>query len=131
MAKVVLATDKKKQGTSKTIKAIVTGGKELLPGQKVLIYTTTDSNIVSSTGRIIGKKESIIGTGIVSIQDNKLVVCSRKLNATIYPVTQNDTSASANPYRSFHGKYGWRKNRLRKLSTIPNGDSILVKPIEE
>lgn len=57
-----------------TIEVVNSKQSKLIPGQKVLIYRTTDHNIVSASGKIIGKKEQILGSGEVKLVENQLVV---------------------------------------------------------
>lgn len=131
MAKTVFATKAKKQRIPKTIKAIVSGGKELIPGQKVLIYTPTNSDIVSSTGKVIGKKENIIGTGIVRFEDDQLVISSSKIDGVILPVTSKRVGPYAKSYRPTRNKYGWKRTRAWKMAVPSKVGSILVKPIDD
>lgn len=57
-----------------TIEVIRPEQSKLIPGQKVLIYKATGRNIVSADGRIIGKKERVLGSGEVIFVGNKLMV---------------------------------------------------------
>lgn len=47
---------------------------KLIPGQRVLVYKPTDRNIVAASGKILGKKERVLGAGEVKVVGNKLVV---------------------------------------------------------
>ena len=47
---------------------------KLIPGQRVLVYKPTDRNIVAASGKILGKKEQVLGAGEVKVIGNKLVV---------------------------------------------------------
>lgn len=133
MAKSVFATKAKKQGIPKTIEAIVSGGQKLIPGQKVLVYTPTNSDIISSTGKVIGKKEKIIGTGIVHFVDDQLVISSSnsKIDGIILPVTSKRVVISAKSYRPTRNKYGWRKTRTWNMTVPSKTRSVFVKPIDD
>lgn len=48
--------------------------KDLIQGQKVLIYKPTSKAIVGLTGRVIGHKERVIGVGEVDVVGDKVVV---------------------------------------------------------
>lgn len=58
-----------------TIKVTKDDGQHLVEGQRVLVYRPTDRKIVScSTGRVIGKKEKVLGSGVVNIKEGRPII---------------------------------------------------------
>ena len=53
--------------------------KELLPGQKVLLYRDRDSYIYSSRGDLLGRDREVYGTGFVIEDSSMLFVDAGKL----------------------------------------------------
>lgn len=96
----------------------------LIPGQKVLVYTSTDQNIVAATGRVIGKKENVLGTGKVKMTDGALVVELLKPASPHYRViAQKRTALSAQSIKSM--------GHLRKKKTVSPIGKVFIKAIEE
>lgn len=96
----------------------------LIPGQKVLVYTSTDQNIVAATGRVIGKKENILGTGKVKMADGALIVELLKPVAPHYRVITPKRAA-------FHARSFKSLDQLRKKRTVSPSGNVFIKVIEE
>lgn len=97
---------------------------ELTPGQRVLLYQTTGKDIVAATGRVIGQKERVLGTGKVNAVGNKLIieVPRRKINS-VYKKKQPKLS-STEVAKEIH-----RQKPVRK--DILENNTVLIKAIEE
>ena len=98
------------------------GNTKLMPGQKVLLYKQTDKNIFTSTGKLLGKKECVLGAGVVRLVGNELFVeiplpkCSRtyKTKSTWENTIKHCVKMNA---------------RITKHKC--NASRVLIKPIEE
>ena len=96
----------------------------LIPGQKVLVYTSTNQNIVAATGRVIGKKENVLGTGKVKMADGALVVELLESASPRYRViAPKRTALSAKSIKSI--------GHLHKKKTISPTGKVFIKTIEE
>lgn len=97
---------------------------KLIPGQRVLVYKPTERNIVTASGKILGKKEQVLGAGEIKAVGDKLVV--------EIPKSQVDYRTSARSSglkavkQSFKTKKSIGKGQLR-LSDV----KVLIKAIEE
>lgn len=100
----------------------LTGRKLLQQGQKVLIYKPTDKSIVSSSGRIIGKKERIFGVGEVDVDGEKLIV---KTSRTGVRKPSSFRRAEVLKILPVTGGRRFTSSRL-KMDT-----RVCIKPIEE
>lgn len=109
----------------KTIEVMDAKRSKLIPGQKVLIYQTTGHNIVSASGKVIGKKEKVLGSGEVKIVGDKLVVESPKI-ASVAP-TYKISGTMPGRLKSKSGSVA-RGMRNRKAAS---GRTVLIKPIDE
>lgn len=58
----------------------------LLPGQRVLVYKPTDSDILSSSGKKMGKKEDVIGIGRVENDGQQSYVILAGSSSTKIPI---------------------------------------------
>lgn len=94
-------------------------------GQRVLVCKPTGSNIVNySTGKVIGQKEKVIGTGIVKIK-NGIVMVRTKTNGTKAPRLNNLCAVGIKT-----------KERSTKIGVIKEAgvnkvNEVIIKPIEE
>ncbi len=111
----------------KTIEIVDANRSGLIPGQKVLVYTTTGHDIVSASGRIIGKKEKVLGSGEVKIDGNKLIVRS-PTPPYVVPSYKATGIISACGYPRLSEKNIAKRKRLRKR---PSLGTVLIKPIDE
>ena len=98
--------------------------KELIQGQKVLIYKPIDASIVSPSGKIIGKKERVLGTGNVAIMGNKVVV------KTSHTVRRNLASNKEGKVKSYN-KVLKVSNQKLNYSRLKMDTNVFIKPIEE
>lgn len=49
---------------------------KLIPGQKVIIYKNTGHKIMGASGRVLGDKETVLGTGRVQVDGNRTIIKS-------------------------------------------------------
>lgn len=136
-----MAKSARKKGSSKrqiangsnhnTVNVVVSGGGGLIPGQKVILYKPTDRKIVDSSGKIIGKKEHVIGIGKVFLENDTIVVKSPNFH---YVVTPSVKTVGPSFLRR-HGLTNNKNNIIRSSSLHQKSKSqmemILVKPIDE
>ena len=89
----------------------------LFPGQKVLLYKPTTKSIIGSSGRIIGKKELVLGVGeVVKVGDSTIVKLSQR---------------SVFHTKNAIFKRSQIKQHNRVFRTIGNNNDVLIKPVEE
>ena len=101
------------------IRIINTAKSELIPGQKVLLYQTTNHNVISLTGKILGKKERVIGVGKVDSSGRQLVI-------------EKDSQAyTLKPYINNYIKQSRKKSMVKSFDPEGGKGIILIKPIEE
>ena len=98
---------------------------KLIPGQRVLVYKPTDFNIVAASGKILGKKEQVLGAGEVKVDGNKLVV----------EIPQSEIFSRRLPTKSSMLKV--EKQRFKMTKPVEKGqlrtrdEKVLIKAIEE
>ena len=97
---------------------------KLIPGQRVLVYQPTDLSIVSASGKILGKKEQVLGAGEVKIVGNKLVVEVPQSKIAYRPQIKNSVLKVAQ--QSFKRVKPIERGQLR----LSEG-KVLIKAIEE
>ena len=101
--------------------------KKLSPGQKVLIYKETNKDIVSATGKVLGKRERVIGSGRVKIINEGLVVeIPQKTLSNSHSFKVAKTAVSVCQTLRTVGKLRRGKNRTIKIDR-----SVLIKAVEE
>lgn len=102
----------------------ISGKKDLIQGQKVLIYKPTSKTIVSSTGRIIGQKEKILGTGKVRIVDDKILVQTSRMRKHKILDIRNGLVKTSN------GSYKFKSPKVVSPSFVID-KHVHIKPVEE
>ena len=97
---------------------------KLIPGQKVLIYKPTGQSIISASGKTIGKKERVLGSGEVKLNDKKMIVVSSKLAGTTPPFKNNRKKG--------HNRLKIQSVTKKKYNnkTLYN-TTVLIKPIDD
>lgn len=61
------------------IEISIPGKRRIQEGQRVLVCRPTNSAIVNyATGKVIGRKEQVVGTGIIKVEDGSYVVKTDK-----------------------------------------------------
>ncbi len=100
---------------------------KLLPGQKVLIYKNTGKNIVGASGRILGKKERVLGIGEVKLSGCKVIVESEAFKIAT-PITFKTKGAVIEAAKKTMITPKIKKNRLKRYTYDKN---VFIKPIEE
>ena len=98
---------------------------KLIPGQKVLIYKTTGHNIVSASGKIIGEKEKVLGSGKERIDGDKLIVERAKTTSTTPTFYAKEIVSGRNISKS---KAANQSVHAKKFISDCN---VLIKPIDE
>ena len=103
----------------------ISGKSRLFQGQKVLVYKPTDKDIIGHSGKVIGKKERILGIGEVVISGDKVVV--KTPQSLIHP------QLSRKPIRISKASIGSRKmpSKKMKLSSVMTDSNVYIKPVEE
>ncbi len=96
--------------------------KDLMQGQKVLIYKPTSKSIVGTTGKIIGQKEKVLGVGEVSIIGDRVVVKAPGANSRKLSYVRNGTAKALT--RAY-------KVKSQKLSSPKLDRRVYIKPVEE
>lgn len=116
----------------RTIEVVDAEGSKLIPGQKVLIYRTTGRDIVSASGRVIGKKEKVFGAGEVRIVGGKLIVepakMARAAPAYRYGVKGAISDGAGSKRRAAARGAMVGREYIRRAAS--NG-MVLIKPIDE
>lgn len=97
---------------------------KLIPGQLVLVYKPTDRNIVAATGKILGKKEQVLGAGEVKVVGNKLVVELPHSKIAYRPKVKSSVLKAVK--QSFKRVTPIEKKQLRL-----GAEKVLIKAIEE
>lgn len=97
---------------------------KLIPGQRVLVYKPTERNIVAASGKILGKKEQVLGAGEIKVVGNKLVVEIPQSQVSYRPYVRSSVQKVAK--QSFKTKKSIKKGQLR----LSDG-KVLIKAIEE
>ena len=97
---------------------------KLIPGQRVLVYKLTNRNIVAASGKILGKKEQVLGAGEVKVVDQKLVVVIPQSKIAHRPQVKNSVLKVAK--QNFKTVKPIEKEQLR----LSDG-KVLIKAIEE
>jgi len=96
--------------------------KDLIQGQKVLIYKPTSKSIIGTTGKIIGQKEKVLGVGEVSVIGDKVVVKAHGSKARkLSYVRSGSAKALTKAY----------KVKSQKLSSPKLDTRVYIKPVEE
>lgn len=109
--------------TPNTIEIKADATQQLIPGQKVLIYRPTDKSIVGAKGKIIGKKERVLGSGNIEYQGGKLLVRVPQKSTYILRKTYGRNLGSSK--RALVFKY------KRPVQTEKRINEVYIKPIEE
>lgn len=104
------------------IEVELSGRKDLMQGQKVLIYKPTNKSIVGTTGKIIGQKEKVLGVGEVSVIGDKVVVKARGSNTRKLSYVRNGSVKALT--RAY-------KVKKTKFSSPKLGNRVFIKPVEE
>lgn len=107
------------------IRVVDSSGSRLIPGQKVLIYKTTDKNIIGSSGKKIGKKEQVLGSGKVKVAGSQILVESPRA-VGIVPMYKIKTSAPLGVRVSGKAHLGYRSAKSKAID-----QKVLIKVIEE
>lgn len=97
---------------------------KLIPGQRVLVYKPTDRNIVAASGKILGKKEQVLGAGEVKVVGNKLVV-EIPQSKTAYHLQSKSSVLNATK-QSFR-----RVKPIEKGRQLLSDGKVLIKAIDE
>lgn len=97
----------------------------LIPGQRVLVYKPTDRNIVAASGKILGKKERVLGAGEVKVVGDKLVV-EIPQSKIAYRRPQVKSAVLKAAKQSFKMVTPIEKGQRRL-----NDEKVLIKAIEE
>lgn len=97
---------------------------KLIPGQRVLVYKPTERNIVAASGKILGKKEQVLGAGEIKVVGDKLVVEIPQSQVAYRPHVRSSVLKVAK--QSFKTKKNIEKGQLR----LSDG-KVLIKAIEE
>ena len=93
--------------------------KRLASGQRVLIYQPTDKEITDySTGKRIGRKERVLGAGVVKVAEGKAVVVTNQVPVLNTGLSKLDLYRLAN------------RTMINKKNTLKL-KKVLIKPIEE
>lgn len=97
---------------------------KLIPGQRALVYKPTDRNIVAASGKILGKKEQVLGAGEVKVVGNKLVVELPRSKIAYRPQVKSSVLKAA--------KQGFKIVKPIEKSQLRLSDGkVLIKAIEE
>lgn len=104
---------------------VIDGEKsKLIPGQRVLVYKPTKHNIVAASGKILGKKEQVLGAGKVKAVGNKLVVEVPRSQIAYRPQIRGSVLKAA--------KQGFIvTNPIKKGILRLRDGKVLIKSIEE
>lgn len=106
------------------IKVDLSGRKDLIQGQKVLIYKPTSKAIIGTTGRIIGQKEKILGIGeVVAVGDKVVVKAPRTGNRNLLGVRNGAVKVS--------NRSNWVKSRKLGSLKFKVDPNVYIKPVEE
>lgn len=107
-----------------TIEVDVSGlKKKLIDGQRVLVYVRTGKDIMTASGKSLGKKEIILGTGRVDVKGPKMNVIVAVPKASNLEIKRGQAlRKSRNHTMKAHSK--------GKKYTY-KGNNVLIKPIEE
>lgn len=108
-------------------------------GQRVLVCRPTNSAIVNyATGKVIGRKEQVVGTGIVKVEDGSYVVKTDKsvpvinlkgMRVEAVKANKNPPMIHANGAKVKIGKRTKVQSKKTTLSGKPK--EVIIKIIEE
>lgn len=87
----------------------------LIPGQKVIIYKNTGRKIMGASGKVLGEKETVLGTGKVQVDGNKTIIKSH-------------SNLGGWSVKTSSGKF--LKSESKQSNTSKN-EIVCIKPIEE
>lgn len=97
---------------------------KLIPGQRVLVYKPTDRNIIAASGKILGKKEQVLGAGEIKVVGNKLVVEIPQSKIAYRPQVKSSMLKVA--------KQSFKMAKLIERGQLRLSDEkVLIKAIEE
>ena len=110
---------------SPSIIEVKTDRTQLISGQKVLIYRPTDRRIMSPSGKKIGMRERVLGSGKVAVEGDKVVI---KVSKNANAITPLRAKSTAQRHTKLVQKT--RLNRKKSIRPFPSLE-VYVKPIEE
>lgn len=100
------------------------GKKELVKGQRVLIYKPTGKAIVGSSGRTIGQKERVLGIGEVAVIDDKVVIKTPQV------VSCKRIRSPKGAVKALNKSYRLKSCNLRSHK-LKMDTQVYIKPVEE
>lgn len=106
------------------IEVELSGRKDLMQGQKVLIYKPTSKTIIGSTGKIIGQKEKVLGIGEVVVADDKVVIKTHRTGRNKL------LGVSKGVVKTLNGS-SWVKSRKLSSPKFKVDTNVYIKPVEE
>lgn len=121
------------------IEISIPGKRRIHEGQRVLVCRPTNSAIVNyATGRVIGRKEQVVGTGIIKVEDGSYVVktdksvpvinhkgiCVRAVKANKNPPMIHANRTKVKIVRGFH-------RQAKKTNLGGKDKEVIIKIIEE
>lgn len=112
------------------VTVLSSSGHKLVNGQTVLVCRPTQDRIIDyTTGKVMGTKERILGTGIVKKQDDNAITIVVKPTESYFADKQTINFAMAKRRRSMIPARIRHFSPKRFVRTIDN--NVVIKPVIE